>query len=109
MVPKNHPIMDRGLVIGKLVQCQTGDFVVWDSRSVHWNSPSFQEMPLPNNQPVDLLRVVAYVSMSPVNFVECMQLNKFRKLRKLAVQNNFTLNHWSTEIVEASEYRFFFS
>ena len=41
MIPSTHPILDRGQAIGKFVQCQSGDLVLWDSRLVHCNSPAF--------------------------------------------------------------------
>ena len=101
MIPRNHPILDRGQGIGKLVQCQAGDLVVWDSRLAHCNSPALRATELEQNQPVDLLRIVAYVSMSPTTFVRGHTLDEFRKKRKALVQNNCTLSHWSTELQEA--------
>jgi hypothetical protein len=76
---------------------------VWDSRLVHCNAPASVTQELPKNEPIDLLRIVAYVSMSPTTFVQGQTLDQFRKKRKQAVQNNCTLSHWSTEIVEASK------
>ena len=53
---------------------------------------------------MDFLRIVAYVSMSPSIFIRDYTLDQFRKKRKLAVQNNSTLSHWSGDIIESSEY-----
>lgn len=103
MIPKTHPILDHGQAVGKLVHCRMGDFVVWDSRLVHCNAPASVAQELPISEPVDLLRIVAYVSMSPATFVQGQTLDQFRKKRKQAVQNNCTLSHWSTELVEASK------
>jgi hypothetical protein len=101
MIPSTHPIFDRGQSIGKLVQCQSGDLVLWDSRVVHCNSPAFVIEEQDKNQPIDLLRIVAYVSMSPTTFIHGQTVEEFRKKRKLLAQNNCTLSHWSTELVEA--------
>jgi hypothetical protein len=103
MIPNTHQILDRGQAIGKLVQCQAGDLVLWDSRLVHCNSPAFTIDELNKNQPVDFLRITAYVSMSPTRFVPGQTLEEFRKKRKLLVENNCTLTHWSTELVEAGK------
>jgi len=103
MIPSTHSILDRGQAIGKLVQCQAGDLVLWDSRLVHCNTPAFTIDELNKNQPVDFLRIVAYVSMSPTRFVHGQTLEEFRKKRKLLVENNCTLTHWSTELVEAGK------
>ncbi|CAF1361531.1 unnamed protein product [Adineta steineri] len=102
MIRSKHPIFDGGQAIGKLVQCQTGDLVLWDSRLVHCNSPAFLTDEIDRNQPIDLLRIVAYVSMSPTTFIRGYTLDEFRKQRKLLVQNNCTLSHWSTELKQAS-------
>jgi hypothetical protein len=103
MIPSTHPILDRGQAIGKLIQCQAGDLVLWDSRLVHCNSPAFSIEQRDVNQPVELLRIVAYVSMSPTTFVHGQTIEEFRKKRKLLATNNATLTHWSTELVEASK------
>lgn len=103
MIPETHPILDRGQAIGKLIQCQAGDFVVWDSRLVHCNSPSIIPTEHDPQKPVELLRIVAYVSMSPTTFIRGQTVDHFRKQRKLYAQNNCTLSHWSTELNEASK------
>ena len=105
-VPASHPILDRGQAIGRLVQCRAGDLVLWDSRLVHCNNPAFVTEELPRDAPVDLLRIVAYVSMSPASFVYGQTLDQFRKKRKELFRENCTLNHWSTELVEASKSMF---
>jgi hypothetical protein len=104
MIPKTHPILDGGQAIGKLVQCQAGDLVLWDSRLVHCNSPAFSIEERCQNEPIDFLRIVAYVSMSPTTFIQPQALEEFRKQRKLLAQNNSTLTHWSTELQEASKF-----
>ena len=100
IIRQNHSILNFGRAIGKLVQCQRGDFVVWDSRLVHCNAPAFHVERRLQNDPVDLLRIVAYVSMSPTSFIDQRALDRFRKERKRIVAKNGTLTHWSTELVE---------
>ena len=103
MIPKTHPILNNAPAIAKLVRCQAGDFVLWDSRLVHCNAPASVTQERPAEEPIELLRIVAYVSMSPANFVQGETIDQFRKKRKQAVRNNCTLSHWSTEIAEASK------
>lgn len=98
-VPDTHPIMNNGQTKGKLVHCQAGDIVLWDSRTVHCNTPATNIGERDVNAPVDLLRIVAYVSMSPVAQVPESRLEEFREKRKEMVENNCTLSHWSTELV----------
>ncbi|CAF0961634.1 unnamed protein product [Rotaria sordida] len=105
-IPSMHSILDRGNAIGKFIHCQSGDLVVWDSRLVHCNSCAFISDESLKNQSIDFLRIVAYVSMSPATFVYNQTLDQFRKKRKLLAQNNCTLTHWSTELIEASSSAF---
>jgi len=102
-IPNIHPILDRGLAIGKFIQCQSGDLVLWDSRLVHCNSPAFVTEGGLKNQSIDLLRIVAYISMSPTIFIRNQTLDQFRKKRKLLAQHNCTLTHWSTDLTESSK------
>ena len=97
-VPDTHPVMNQGQTLGKLVHCQAGDLILWDSRTVHCNSPAVNIEKRDPNEPVDLLRIVAYVCMSPASFVQGQTLEEFREKRKQMVENNCTLTHWSTEL-----------
>ncbi len=97
-IPSTHSIFDEGHAVGKLIHCNAGDLVLWDSRSIHCNSPA--TVPKQRNGNVDLLRIVAYVSMSPTSLVsKRYTLDEFRLERERMVQNNCTLTHWSTELV----------
>ncbi|CAF0719318.1 unnamed protein product [Adineta steineri] len=99
-VSDSHPIMNQGKTLGKLVHCQAGDLIIWDSRTVHCNSPATAIEERNKNEPVDLLRIVAYVSMSPITLINPQTtLDQFREKRKEMVENNCTLTHWSTEFV----------
>ncbi|CAF3746185.1 unnamed protein product [Rotaria sp. Silwood1] len=99
-IPHNHRILDGDQAIAKLVQCQAGDLVLWDSRLVQCNAPAFVTEQQNEGEPVDFLRIVAYVSMSPTTFVQKYTLDEFRKQRKSIVENNITLTHWSTELFQ---------
>ncbi|CAF3201166.1 unnamed protein product [Rotaria sp. Silwood2] len=94
-IQNNNSIITRG----KLFHCQAGDLVLWDSRMVHCNSPAIAIEERAKDEPIDLIRIVAYVSMSPTSFVRDQSLEEFREKRKQMVENNYTLTHWSTELV----------
>ncbi|CAF4555340.1 unnamed protein product [Rotaria sp. Silwood2] len=96
-IPSNHPIMNPDQTFGKLVHCRAGDLILWDSRLIHCNSPATAIEEQRQDEPVDLLRIAVYVSMSPTTFVHGQTLDEFRQKRKMIVENNITLTHWSTE------------
>lgn len=98
-----YSIMNNGKTRGKLVHCKAGDLILWDSRTVHCNSPAVAIDELKQDEPVDLLRLVVYVSMGPVQFVRNITLEEFRQKRKDFVERNITTNHWSTELDIAGE------
>ena len=102
-VPSSHPIMNQGQTPGKLVHCQAGDLVLWDSRTVHCNSPATAIEERREGEPVDLLRIVAYVSMSPCDFVHDQTMDEFREKRRQLVEESCTLTHWSTELAMAGK------
>ena len=98
-VHDTHAIMNQGKTLGKLVHCRAGDLVIWDSRTVHCNSPAIAIEERNKDEPVDLLRIVAYVCMSPPSLIRDQTLDEFREKRKQMVENSCTLTHWSTELV----------
>merc|ERR1711920_646405 len=53
---QNHPLR------AKLVHVKAGDFIIWDSRTVHANTPALRYPQTPDDR---LLRAVAYVAMAP--------------------------------------------
>ncbi|CAF0806442.1 unnamed protein product [Adineta ricciae] len=101
-IPSDHPVLNRGRAIGKFIHCRAGDLVVWDSRVIHCNSPAFVDREQLSDQPNELIRIVAYVSMGPTTFVRDYTLGQFQKQRKLMVQNNCTLTHWTFELTKES-------
>ena len=104
-VPDSHSILSEGQIFGKLVHCQAGDLVLWDSCTVHCNNPATALPERSPGEPVDLLRIVAYVSMSPVSMISPDILGEYRERRKQIVERNQTLTHWSTQIILSSKNR----
>jgi len=45
--------------------CQPGDFVLWDSRIIHANSPATTKRPFPQTGVLEPRRLVTYVCMTP--------------------------------------------
>ena len=107
MVRDHYSIMNNGKTRGKLVHCKAGDLILWDSRTVHCNSPAVAIDERKQDEPVDLLRIVCYVSMSPIQFIRNHTLEEFRQKRKDFVENNITTSHWGTEL-EIAGIRFLF-
>jgi hypothetical protein len=61
--PKTHLRFNELCSIAR----QSGDFVVWDSRLVHCNTPTCVEFERDQTDKVDLLRIVAYVRIPTLN------------------------------------------
>jgi hypothetical protein len=47
-----------------LVLCRAGDLILWDSRTIHCNTPALKRPVTPRSSP-DLLRMACYVCMTP--------------------------------------------
>ncbi|CAF4230145.1 unnamed protein product [Rotaria sp. Silwood2] len=78
-VSDDHSIMNQGKTLGKLVHCRAGDLILWDSRTIHCNSPSiflsFQQQLLMlerkmNNEMNNLLNYTQKWHQ-PVNTTKC--------------------------------------
>mmetsp|Transcript_35288 Transcript_35288/g.109940 ORF Transcript_35288/g.109940 Transcript_35288/m.109940 type:complete len:409 (-) Transcript_35288:105-1331(-) len=80
----------------KLVSCQPGDLVLWDSRTIHANSPAPQPPTAPGDR---LLRAVAYVCMTPKRFAT----QDVRANRRVAYEHRVATTHWPHELVLGSQ------
>ncbi len=70
--------------------CKAGDMILWDSRTIHCNTPSLvpkEEIKLSKSE---LLRLVAYVCMAPRSLASPEVLS----MRQILFQNNQGSNHW---------------
>jgi len=102
-IPHTEAILQRP---GHLVSCKAGDLLLWDSRTIHCNSPGdycqikketqkdegkLQEQLADGRW--DLLRLVCYVCMTP----RSKATKEILEARKCAVQKGVTTNHWPHE------------
>jgi len=81
------------------VCCGPGDFVLWDSRTIHCNAPARTSRPLPDDG--SLLpprRIVAYVCMTPASRLRPNILSN----RIQAYKNGDTTSHWPEEVFTPS-------
>jgi hypothetical protein len=72
----------------KLVCCEPGDLILWDSRTIHCNTPAHE--PLQDHDPNELLRAVGYVCMTP----RSMATPEVLAMRKEAYNYEVTTSHW---------------
>lgn len=75
----------------RLVCCQAGDLVLWDSRTIHANSPAKEQPTAPADR---LLRAVAYICMTPKRFAPKDVL----LARKTAYEHRFSTSHWPHQL-----------
>jgi len=92
MVPKNDPVLAAPK---RLVTCQAGDLLLWDSRCIHCNTPATTTPTAPTNE---FLRLVAYVCMKPVpspkDFGGEDKASVFFSRRVNAYLQGATTSHW---------------
>jgi len=91
----------------KLVRCLAGDLVLWDSRTVHCNTPAlFDSLEVPptgaahssaTHRSDRLLRVAVYVCMLPAHTLSA----EARDLRRLAFAAHIGTTHWPDHFVDA--------
>lgn len=83
---------------GKLVQCKAGDLVLWDSRTVHCNTPALKDPTIESGyKDDDLLRAVVYVCMSPRGMASA----ETQKLRRAVYTLRVGTSHWPHEVRES--------
>ncbi|CAF0947118.1 unnamed protein product [Rotaria sordida] len=89
----------------RLVKCKAGDLIVWDSRSIHCNTPALIDKQKNNSlSKSQILRIVAYICMSPLSMFEpdgvrYENLEEFRQLREDFVRDRTTCTHWPLELM----------
>ena len=107
-----------------LVCCKAGDMVLWDSRTIHCNSPALLSLDEMRNvhmqkkkkkvdddekevkEKVDLLRLVSMICMVPKYRLKNGEKKKVLKKRVDAYVNKCTSSHWPTEFSPLSmEYK----
>ncbi len=98
--PLTNPMV-RG---GALVAAQAGDLLLWDSRTVHCNTPALAPPSAATGQPVDaLLRACIYVCMTPRRFASCATL----ALRRRAALVGVGSSHWPHDFRPTADPRCF--
>jgi ectoine hydroxylase-related dioxygenase (phytanoyl-CoA dioxygenase family) len=73
--------------------CEPGDFVLWDSRMIHSNSPATIPRPLPKNGLLSPRRIVTYICMTPASRLT----EEVRAKRILCYEQGFTTTHLPEE------------
>ena len=70
-----------------LPMCKAGDMILWDSRTIHCSTPALET---PSHSPDELLRIAAYVCMTPRRLAG----NDVLQNRMQAYMRDMTLHHW---------------
>ena len=103
-VPSNHPLVKSHKP--RLIKCKAGDLIVWDSRTIHCNTPGVENYEQNNiaTEKSGLLRLVTYVCMSPLSMfvpdeTKYPNLQEFLNKRKSLVQQRIGCSHWPLKIV----------
>ena len=94
-IPFDHEILQEEY--GLLIHARPGDLLLWDSRTIHCNTPSFLTPPRPqhNDDAFGLLRMVSYICMTPLTFAENPDEIINRRLN--AFRYRLTSSHWPHE------------
>ena len=87
--PRVNPcVRGRG---AKLVTAKAGDLVLWDSRTIHCNTPSVRDPTVATGHPdADMLRMVVYVCMVPRG----RALAEVLPQREKAFAHGLGTSHW---------------
>mmetsp|Transcript_32883 Transcript_32883/g.61363 ORF Transcript_32883/g.61363 Transcript_32883/m.61363 type:complete len:319 (+) Transcript_32883:59-1015(+) len=81
--PSFHALRQKQI----LPLCQAGDLILWDSRTIHCSTPALE---IPTQSPDDLLRIVAYICMTPRRLAG----NDVLENRMQAYMRDMTMHHW---------------
>jgi len=96
----NGEIKRNGLFPIK-VCCSPGDFVIWDSRTIHCAAPAKSSRPIPKDAALPPRRLVAYICMTPADRLS----PDVAAWRRQAYQEGHTTSHWPEEAVSAAKRR----
>mmetsp|Transcript_12157 Transcript_12157/g.28334 ORF Transcript_12157/g.28334 Transcript_12157/m.28334 type:complete len:431 (+) Transcript_12157:111-1403(+) len=75
----------------KLVVAEAGDMILWDSRTVHCNTPALETPTVADHSTTDFLRIASYVCMTPREFSDPTIV----KVRERGYENRMTTGHWA--------------
>jgi len=90
-IPIHDPVLRTP---GQLVKCKSGDLVLWDSRTIHCNSPALLDVKENKEKKEwDLQRAVAYICMTPASKATKHVIEQ----RIKAVEIGQGTNHWPHE------------
>jgi len=87
-----HDLPNTGLYPIK-VCCEPGDFVLWDSRTIHTNSSANTLRPFPKEGLLSPRRLVTYVCMTPASRLT----EETRQKRIQCYEMGMTTTHWPEE------------
>jgi len=98
------PLNDEVLLLSSeaiVVGCKAGDLIVWDSRTIHCNSPALVSPEADDvkvnhsleDKQWDLIRMVGYICMTPANMAD----EKTIQRRREVFTRSGSTNHWPHE------------
>lgn len=87
------PALNPALRGAVLIGCEAGDLVLWDSRTIHCNTPALTEAKDAAAGSNELLRAVAYVCMTPKRWASRAVLRD----RRVAFAAGIGSTHWPHE------------
>ena len=95
-----EPLINPVLRNGILVTCKAGDLVLWDSRTMHCNTPAIEPPSAANGySESELLRAVVYVCMTPRRFASASTLSQ----RRRAALVGLGTTHWPHEFYPVAD------
>jgi len=78
-----------------VLKLEPGEFVLWDSRTIHCNHSSELDQKEVNHTEGELIRAIGFISMLPR---DRNTTEEFRSERQAAVRNCLTTTHVSSEV-----------
>jgi hypothetical protein len=97
-IPESDPILSG--TTAALICAKAGDLLLWDSRTVHCNTPGLKPRDeLARAEPSELLRIAGYVCMTPRRWATWDVLRK----RRTAFQEKSGTSHWPHTFTSAND------